>query len=284
MKKILNGCKKLARRVFCDSDGKMRTVWKILLAAAIYAAAFYAVLYGLGALFGLLFDAWGLTNSNLGYAPKWAQVVVCTHTDFCYALAYLISAGTLMLLTRKTEKPKSGALWKGMALGLVLGGGLTLAALIFDSARFEISIREPQLSIQTLIAFALIVVGKFSHEVLCRRLIYGLYRKKQVTAALISALVTTLLIGEWTVVGVLSGFLLGFVACALYERGGLLASTAFQVTWTAWTTLLFGFPGMTANATPVYALYHVSDAWLTGGHAAASQLVLHGGDVAAGLI
>lgn len=266
MKKMLNWLKKTAKCALRGKDGSVRTVWRILFPAAVYALAFYGVLYGLAAAFGKLFDAWGLTNSNLSYAPKWARIIVYTHTDFCYALAYLVGAVLLMLFTRGREKPKSRAWTKGIALGLAFGGGITAVALLFDSVRLERPLNEPQFSIQTLIAFALIVVGKFSHEALCRRLIYGMLRKKQ-SAALISALVTTILIGEWTVIGVLSGFLLGLAACALYERGGLPASTAFQATWTAWATLLFGFPGMTVNATPVYALYHVSDAWLTGGNA-----------------
>ena len=60
---------------------------------------------------------------------------------------------------------------------------------------------------------------------------------------------------------------MAMVGCALYERGGLLASAALQTIWAAGATLLFGFPGMSASAAAVCPLYHVSDAWLTGGNA-----------------
>ena len=266
------------RRVFRSEGGALRPGWRAALNATAYFAAFYGVLYGLAAVFGALFDAWGLTNGNLAAAPLWAQRIVYAHTDFCYAAAYLASTGIGLWITHgrtdgNSSKTKCGR-WKnvliGAGIGLGIGGGITLLAFALDSMRMEWPIGEPRLNGNALVALGVIAIGRISHEALCRRLIYApLKASGRALAIVISSATTAVLIGEWSVCGVLSGLLLGAVCCALYDRGGLLAGAAMQTAWTAWCTLLFGFPGMNANAVPVWRLYHVSDAWLTGGNGSA---------------
>lgn len=260
-------CAKIGR-VFKTENGALRPAWRTIFGVIAYFAAFYVVLYGLAAIFGALFDAWGLTNDNLALAPNWARRIVYSHTDFCYAAAYLVSSGAGLWIARRNEKARRSlkAIWIAMGVGLAMSAGLTLIAFAMDSVRLERPLGEPHFSVQTLIAFFLIAIGKFSHEVLCRRLIYAQLRAWKASAVLVSSAVTAILIGEWTVCGAISGILVGMVACALYERGGLIASAAMQTVWTAWCALVFGFPGMNVNANPVYAVYHVSDAWLTGGN------------------
>lgn len=260
-------CAKIGR-VFKTENGALRPAWRAIFGAIAYFAAFYGVLYGLAAIFGALFNAWGLTNDNLALAPNWARRIVYSHTDFCYAMAYLISSGAGLWIARRNEKASCSlkAIWIAAGIGLAMSAGLTLIAFALDSVRLERPLGEPHFSVQALIALFLIAIGKFSHEVLCRRLIYAQLRARKAITVLISSAATAILIGEWTVCGTISGILLGMAACALYERGGLIASTAMQTVWTAWCALLFGFPGMNVNANPVYAVYHVSDAWLTGGN------------------
>ena len=266
------------RRVFRSESGALRSGWCVALNATAYFAAFYGVLSGRAAIFGVLFDAWGLTNDNLAAAPLWVQRIVYAHTDFCYAAACLASTGIgLWIMHGKTDenvlKTKYGR-WKnvliGAGIGLAIGGGITLLAFVLDSVRMEWPISEPHFSLNALVALGVIAIGRISHEALCRRLIYApLKASGRALAIAVSSATTAILIGEWSVCGVLSGLLLGAVCCALYDRGGLLAGAAMQTAWTAWCTLLFGFPGMNANAVPVYRLYYVSDAWLTGGNGSA---------------
>ena len=78
----------LVRKIFLRAEGGLRPAWRAALGILLALAAYSAVLYGLAALFGALFDAWGLTTANLTRAPRWAQSVVRWHSDFCYALAY----------------------------------------------------------------------------------------------------------------------------------------------------------------------------------------------------
>ena len=78
----------LVRKIFLRAEDGLRPAWRAALGILLALAAYSVVLYGLAALFGALFDAWGLTTANLTRAPRWAQSVVRWHSDFCYALAY----------------------------------------------------------------------------------------------------------------------------------------------------------------------------------------------------
>lgn len=262
------------RTVFVDAEGRLRASWKLLLGIAVYLAAFYGVLYGLAACFGMLFNAWGLTNDNLFRAPLWAQRVVAWHTDFSYAMAYGASAAAGLLLTRRRRdsEPLMGAPWQGLALGAGLAAMMTIAALAFDSMRMERPLDEPLLRVSQLAAAMVLISGKLSAEVLTKRLLFDRVRRRTVAYAAV-CVVTILLMRSWTdLAGAAVAVLLGIVGCALYERGGLLASVGFQTGLSLWFGLIFGWPGMMLATEPVYALYSVSDAWLAGGNAG----VLHG--------
>ena len=73
----------LVRKIFLHPEGGLRPAWRAVLGILLALAAYSAVLYGLAALFGALFDAWRLTTANLTRAPRWAQSVVRWHSDFC---------------------------------------------------------------------------------------------------------------------------------------------------------------------------------------------------------
>lgn len=260
------------KKLFLDEHG-LRPVWRILAGAAAYAAALYAVIGGLGWAFGKLFDAWGLTTSNLAYAPRWARLIVAWHTDSVHALAYL----ACILVGMAAAKRLCGGgccerrirPWLAGAMGLGMAAGLTLAALLADSMRMELPFGEPLLYIAQLRALAVLVLGKLSAEVLTKRIIFDpvCARGKRALAYLLAALVSLLLTGILrSPLGVINAMLAGLLGCVLYERGGLAAASAWQAAWSGWCALVFRFPGMEASAEPVYTLYHVSDAWLTGGN------------------
>lgn len=264
--------------VFVDAEGCLRASWKLMLGIAVYLAAFYGVLYGLAACFGKLFNALGLTNDNLFRAPLWAQRMVAWHTDFSYAMAYGASAAAGLLMTRRRRNSEAvkGALWQGLALGAGLAAMITIAALACDSMRMEWPLDEPLLRVSQLTAAMVLILGKLSAEVLTKRLLFDRVRRRAPAYAAV-CVVTLLLMRAWTdLAGATVAVLLGIVGCALYERGGILASVSFQIGLSLWFGLIFGWPGMTLTAEPVYALYSVSDDWLTGGNAG----VLHGWGIA----
>ena len=480
----------LVRKIFLSTGGGLRPGWRAALGVLFALAAYFAVLRGLAALFGALFDAWGLTTANLTRAPGWAQSVVRWHSDFCYALAYGagIAAGILWArrfsaptdgaaenrletsarsldaetvksrhtsasgkatkacddsaaeshgkafarfsevetadsrrfsaladgtaenrretsaksldaeaansrhtsvmgkttkacgdsaaekhgeaftriseaetadsrrfsapadaaaencreasarsldaetvksrhtsATAKTAKACGGSTAKSRgeaftwfsetetansrhfsvpadaaaencreasaqssnaeeintrrmdtrkftlfaaALGLAMGGGLGALALWTDSMRLQTPWRGPSIALAQLTALIVLALGRLLGEILTKRLCFDALRMRSRRAAWIVsvALATALNLRAISVLGVLNALLLSMVGCALYERGGLSASAVLQTVWTAAATLLFGFPGMSASASAVWPLYHVSDAWLTGGN------------------
>ena len=256
--------KEKLRAVLMNDDG-LRAGWKMARDVAAYLAVFYGVIFGLAALFSALFGAWGLTTDNLRRAPAWAQQVVVWHTDFSYAAAYALSGLVGVLLTRRRVRSRSRGAWSGAGLGLLIAALLTAIALCFDCTRMERPLSEPNLSAVQLVSAAVLILGKLSGEILTKRILFDRSRRRAVGYALV-CVATFLLMGAWTGVAVaVNAVLMAIVGCALYERGGLAASTGFQCAMYLWFGMIFGWPGMTVSVSPVYALYHISDAWLTGG-------------------
>ena len=256
--------KEKLRAVLMNDDG-LRAGWKMMRDAAAYLAVFYGVIFGLAALFSALFGAWGLTTDNLRRAPVWAQQLVVWHTDFSYAAAYALSGLAGVLLTRRRVRCGLGGAWAGAGLGLLIAALLTAIALGFDCMRMERPLSEPNLSAAQLVSAAVLILGKLSGEILTKRILFDRSRRRAVGYARV-CVATFLLMGAWTGVAVaVNAVLMAIVGCMLYERGGLAASTGFQCAMYLWFGMIFGWPGMTVSASPVYALYHISDAWLTGG-------------------
>lgn len=259
-------------RVWKNGKGQVRLVWLLLFGTIAYAAVLYGVVGGMGWAFGKLFEAWGLTEANLSYAPGWAQYVVARHGDFAAALMYCLS--TLFFLTAgkklngKTapEKDLHGAF--GALAGLGIGVLLTVLALIPDSVRLERPLGEPLLYPAQLIAFALLALGWINMEAVSKRFAFDCAKSRcgRWQAYAVGTAAGMLLSGNWSSwTGILNTVLLSLLTCVLYERGGLRASVGFGIARNAWCMLVFRFPGLTTSAEPVYSLYHVSDAWLTGG-------------------
>lgn len=256
--------KKRLRAVLLNDSG-LRSGWKMARDAAAYLAVFYGAIFGLAALFGALFGAWGLTTDNLYRAPVWAQRVVVWHTDFSYAAAYVLSGLAAVLLTRRHMRGDLGSLWMGVGLGVLIASLLTAIALGFDCMRMERPLSELNLSAAQIASAAVLILGKLSGEILTKRILFDGAKRRIIGYALVCA-ATFLLMGAWTgAAAAVNAVLAAIVGCALYERGGLAASTGFQCAMYLWFGLIFGWPGMTVSVSPVYALYHVSDAWLTGG-------------------
>lgn len=368
------------RKIFLGIEGGLRPAWRAALGILLTLAAYSAVLYGLAALFGALFDAWGLTTSNLTRAPRWAQSVVRWHSDFCYALAYGAGIAVAALWSRRfsakprrkrnaacgnlapsewrtageaspsesspahanessqpakqrgesartaerfasarsatrdsgstmqtAERPASAAqpnestpqiaerpasarsaardkaaanetscvpeararrkpVLCAILLGLLLSGGLGALALATDCMRLESPWSGPHFALSQLSALLVLALGRLLSEMITKRLCFDVLRPR--AAWLFSVALAALLnLRTLSVLGALNALLLAAAGCALYERGGLTASASLQIVWTAAATLLLGYPGMSASAVAVWPIYHVSDAWLTGGNA-----------------
>ena len=259
-------------KVFFGDEGELKFGWRLAFGVACYMLAFYGVIWGLGAGFGALFAAWGLTNANLAYAPVWARQIVFWHTDFTYMLAYALSLLAAVTFAKVPAKALDGKIIRTGALaGAGLGAVLTLVAFALDSMRLEWPLGEPSFSPYHISALAVLLLGSFSGEALSKRLVFGPVRMRFGRFAGFAAVaaLSVALSGAWTKpTALVSAALMGITGCALYERGGLFASAAMAAGWTAWTTWLFAWPN--GNAVSVYRMYMVSDPWLTGGNAGAN--------------
>ena len=154
-------------------------------------------------------------------------------------------------------------------MGLLLSGGLGALALATDCMRVESPWSAPHFALSQLSALLVLALGRLLGEMLTKRLCFDALRAHSRRRAWMARVVlaTLLNLRSLSGLGALNALLMAMVGCALYERGGLLASAALQTIWAAGATLLLGFPGMSASAAAVWPLYHVSDAWLTGGNA-----------------
>ncbi|MGN0802686.1 MAG: hypothetical protein ACI4MF_08850 [Candidatus Faecivicinus sp.] len=261
------------RWVLIDDRGSLRVGWRLALGIAAYAAAFLAAFGGLSAIFGALFDAWGLTNTNLVYAPGWAQWVVAWHADIIYFAAYAVSAAAGAMLARRWTAPARGSVRTAIfaaICGLMMGAALTILALGLDSMRLERPLGEPWVSVLLIPAVLLLIVGQLSGEILSKRILFDPVKARFGRAAgyLAACVASVLLSGRRTSpMGLICALLMGIAGSAVYERGGIRASVALLAGWTAWTTVFFAWPNVSGTA--VYQMYAVSDSWLTGGNGGA---------------
>lgn len=263
--------KKSPWRLLVNEKKKLRVGWMILLGLLAYFAAYYGVLWVSSMVFGALFEAWGLTNDNLAYAPQWARWVVSLHTDICYMLTYAASAFAAMLVSRKWGKGEKGKTWIAFLCGILSALLLTVFSFVFDSMRLETPLNEPMISINVFTALPVLLFGVFSSEVLSKRLLFSPLRERfgRRWGYAAACLMAVLLNGNGrNLFGILSSVAMAIAGCAVYERGGLLAATALSAGWTAWTAWLFAWPNVSSAC--VYQMYVVSDTWLTGGSAGAS--------------
>lgn len=236
----------------------LRASLRALICFAIYTVAFLAI---------PLAVAFALANRFPGVSVQ--------ATSAATALSALVTAGIALRVARRWRTPRTlSARWTavGALTGLLLPAMLTALALALDSMRLERPLSEPALHLALALALLESAAICFSHGALYLRLIFDAAeaRAGRSAAYFIACALTVLTaaLRGGNAAALLCAAAASAAQCALYERGGLFAPVAMEIAFSAWTSLLFGglgesFPGVS----PVYALYHVSEAWLTGGGA-----------------
>lgn len=258
------------RRIFRNEQGGLRTGWKLIVGLAAGYGTLFAVRFLLGFAFGKLFEAWGITNGNLAYAPVYAQHIVIWHTDFTHLTAYIAGILVGLKLAGRWTKPAEnhpGMIAFGAFAGIACGALTTAASLALDSMRLEWPLGEPMFSTGLISGIVVLAAGCLCNEVIGKRLVFDPLRQRfgrwpaYLAVTVISAFAGT------APLGMLNSALIGFVGCLVYERGGLTASTAMQAAWMFWTNHLFAWPD--SGYANVYRMFEVSEGWLTGGGAGA---------------
>lgn len=262
------------KRIFVNEWGQLRIGWRLVLGIGVYAAVLYGTIGILSLAFGKLFEAWGVTNANLIYAPRWAQWIVAAHADVVYMVAYAAALLAAIVLARRwTLSRKNIARQAGIALltGLIPGILLTAAAFALDSMRMERPLLEPTVLLTQISALAVLILGSLSGEALTKRLMFDPLRERfgRFAGYAAVAMMSVLISGRWaSPMGIFTATMMSVVSCVFYERGGMVASAALSAGWSAWTGWLFAWPD--TGSASVYRIYTVSDSWLTGGNTGAA--------------
>ena len=236
----------------------------------------------------IVFAAYTAANGALFLAVAIAYVVVCV-TYMGLPGASMGSSAVLLLITsflfwriglrvsRRWRVPRAESRrWTGCGalIGAAIPAVLTALALALDSMRLENPFDAPAFSPWLLVSLALWIVGAFGSEVVSKCILYDAVdrrygRRYAYLAECAFWLLAILVTDSRTIVpAYLGAALTAILGCRLYERGGLRASAAMRAAFNVWTLCLFGLAsGDGSVLTPLYALYHVSDAWFTGGSA-----------------
>lgn len=259
-------------RVFRAQDGKLRVVWRLLLACSAYVAWLWGATYALDWYFGVLFARMGLTTANIFAAPAWARTLALGYGTI---VSFIVNAGALALalgayrlFSGKTFawKPNAWAVLVGLASGGLLAGAPAAIFLAADSVRIE---AVYGVSVSLAVMLAVYFVACMAEECFCRVLAFDMVRERcgGSIARLVSCGLFFLAGSGWALgwIGALNLLLMGLVCCELYDVWGVWASLSFRVAWSFVSAALLQFPGNTSVSRPLVALYAVSDSLWTGG-------------------
>jgi len=258
--------------VFVTPDG-VRAGWILLCAVAMYRLVNYGLRLGLNTYFAHLFSVWHVNGTNIHRAPRWAQLIWSWHGSIitvvvcavCICLS-LVMRGWWLKKRRAAADFRQGLAWAGVGAGIAAAAAALF--VLFDSMRLEWPLTEPVFSVNIVMMLPVTLFTAFAEELFAKGVVFDLAadRMKRLWAYVISAVVFFLFNGGYagTVVSGINVLLMGIVCCMLYEKYGLWAAALFRGAWSYVSVFIVGFGAVNA-AGSVYALYGVSETWLTGG-------------------
>lgn len=258
--------------VFATSDGP-RAGWILICAVVLYRLVGYGLRLGLNADFAHLFSAWRVSQANIHLAPHWAQLIWSWHGSIITVTVCAVSVclslvmrGWWMKKRRIATGIRPGLAWGGLGAGIAVASSALF--VLFDSMRFEWPITEPDFSVSIVMMLPVTLFTAFSEELFTKGVVFDLAadRMKRIWAYVISAGAFFLFNGGYagTLVCSVNVLLMGVVCCMLYARRGLWAAVLFRGMWSYVAVFILGF-GVSGTTQSVYAMYSVSEAWLTGG-------------------
>ncbi len=253
---------------FLNRSGQLRRGFKLVFALSAVLLAAWAVPTAMTALFGRLFEVWGVTSESAARAPGWAQLL---YGGFSYVSGF--AQGAAIFLAARLMGRALGArveMGKGFHLGIVAGAGTAFGLLallrLLDVMRFGHALTRPALSALTPMLMTFLVaqaLGAAMATGLIGEILSGWHKAFAYAG---SALLYALLFGRWTPIGLLSGALFGLLLWLMREKkGGIAPAFGFLSAFSLLTVGVFGMPPWSQGA--LYETYHVSKPWLTGGGA-----------------
>ncbi len=265
------------RRAFVGGDGCLCAPWLLAIGYAAYVLWAWGISYGLSAAFSALFEVWGVNAMNLHLAPAWARFVV---NHYGSAISFVSSAGVIAivaLLLRFLLREKGKTRFSARDFGLGSAAGAVVVAvsaglfLLIDSMRLA---APAAFGADIIVFLPVYIAAACAEEAFCRAFVLKAIvregngnRAVSLIACIVSAVILALTTGAFSlgVLGAVNMLLIGFVCACLHRMGHAWTSVGFRFAWSWFSVAIFNFPGGNAAAAPMLSLYHVSDAWLTGG-------------------
>lgn len=140
----------------------------------------------------------------------------------------------------------------------------TVICLLADSLRLTLPLSEPVFSLSTVLALPVCFVVTLAGEVFMMEYIYESARLhlKRVFCIILVICIEFLEQRAWRLggVGMVNVALKALVCCLMHVTVGLAATTGLWFGWGFVLSALFGLSGC------AWTVYHVSEAWLTGGN------------------
>ena len=269
--------RKFKRRISMrNAYGEPGLAWVWITGMLVYLGWGIVIHYLAGrALEALFVNGWGLNSENFAYAPRWMQVVV-NRSDAIISvilavglIAIIYWIAKLFKLQHPFEHLRAKVLLKWCLVGAIIVMVGTAVFLALDSMRFESPFGQPQFGIALLLMLPVFAVQLLAEEAFLGSFLYGSARRSlryRLPALLMVAAVGFLMEEAWNLhwIGMLNVVLKNMLCCLLHDRYGLAAGTGFRVGWYYAEEMIFSYPASSEGG--VWSVYHVSEAWLTGGN------------------
>lgn len=269
----LRGVMTALHRTFIASDGKLRAIWRLMLAMLGWYALYALSAVGVSNLLVALFASWGVTSANLSLAPAYVQYIVAYQTQLFHVTAALPAALCGWLLTRRLRRARPvsacghtlAAAAFGFFISITAAGLLSILFQLTDSMRPTSA--QAAFSVDILLMLAVYLIAATAEGQLAFGFIreMTLERGGRILSYAASAAMFCAMNGFASgFLGVINTMLLALTLCCIAEKAGAWAAVGVRVGWLWAANSLAGFPGSGAS---LQTLYPVSENLFTGGDA-----------------
>ncbi len=257
------------KKTFVNGEGRLRALWQLIAAAAVWFAVYVASAVGISRLILALFSRWGVTNANIALCPAWVQYLAMYQSQLsavvsgivCIAIAY--PAMRVYSGKAKVSAKEAAADCAYFAAGVLIPMALMGIFLLTDSMRTTGKMQLMWVDliivlIGSIVTAAAECIAAFGYV---RRMTEAHWCKTAscVTAAAVYCLIGLISFGG--VWGVVNSLLIGFVLCIVSEKVSLGAVIALRAGFLWSAAAVAGFDG-----SGIFSLYPVSENLITGGY------------------
>lgn len=258
------------KHVFIAPDGKLRTLWRLILALISWYALTFMAANGGALILMRLLDSWGVTAANLHLTPVWVQYLVSYQANLYHAIPAVaaIVAGTLLMRCHPRQN-SNRRIAVHLAIGFIaaIAAALALTYLFLATDSLRPYTGGGSIGPHTFIAFAICALTAAAEGLFA----FGYIRKSvSIRSSKIAGYIAgTLMFLAMNLLnladplGIINTILTGALLCLVAEKYGVAPVIGLRLGWLWAATSLVSFSG-SENA--ILRLYTVSENLLTGGN------------------